>query len=140
MQTIKQQFTITASFFCDRWFPMKYLCFMWWISENRYAQCFIGHVSNVPNYYTDFNSKCGWHIMNCKLKQFWADNVYSDVSVIPRVFLGILVGVSAMYLSRTEGPRLWFQVLSEFFLNLEHLDWPKIHFPAWSMVFWQALF
>ena len=81
-------------FVCDRWFPVKYLCFTWWISENRYAQCFIGHVFNVPNYYTDFNSKFGCHIINCKLKQFWADNVYSDVTVIPRVLLGILVHVS----------------------------------------------
>ena len=84
-----------------------------------------------------------WELSESKAFASYSWNMVKQfviISVIPRVFFGILVGVSAMYLSRTEGPRLWFQVLSEFFLNLEHLDWPKIHFPAWSMVFWQALF
>ena len=38
-------------------------------------------------------------------------------SVVPRAFLGLLVHKSTMYLSGTQGPPLWFCMLSETFLQ-----------------------
>ena len=47
-------------------------------------------------------------------------------------FLGLQVHISTMYWSATEGIHCGSGYCQNFLLNLEYLDWFKMHFPSWS--------
>ena len=58
----------------------------------------------------------------------------------PEIFLGVLVHISTVYLSRTEGSSTIVLSAVIMFSNFDYLDWLKIYFPAQSKAFWQTLF
>ena len=47
-------------------------------------------------------------------------------------FLGLLVHISTVYWSGTEGPHCGLGCCQNVLWNLEYLDWFKMHFPSWS--------
>ena len=57
-----------------------------------------------------------------------------------RVLFSILVHTSTVNLSGIEGPLPWLGAASENILELDYLDWLKMHFQAWYKVFLQILF
>ena len=53
----------------------------------------------------------------------------------PEIFLGVLVHISTVYLSRTEGSSTIVLSAIIMFSNFDYLDWLKIYFPAQSKAF-----
>ena len=54
-------------------------------------------------------------------------------------FFGMPVYIATVYLSGTEEPSPWLRDLSVKPLYSKYLDCLKMHFPAWSKVFFQTL-